>query len=48
MGKKLLHQKVAQNIAIFISSESHSWHPKVAQLAKKSPNLVTLTGLNES
>jgi hypothetical protein len=48
--KKLLKQKVAQDVAIylgyFIFSKSHNGHPKVAQLAKNcqtwSPCLPTL------
>ncbi len=44
----LLNQKVAQNFAIslgyFIFSKYNIEPPKVAQLPKKSPNLVTLDG----
>jgi hypothetical protein len=43
----LLKQKVAQKVTIilgyFILSKNHSEPPKAAQLAKKLPNLVTLT-----
>ncbi len=49
LGEKLinlLEQKVAQKVVIimgyFILSKNHNEPPKVAQLAKKSPNLVTL------
>jgi hypothetical protein len=50
MQKKLLKQKVAQDVAIylgyFILSKSHNGYPKVAQLAKNyqtwSPCLLTL------
>jgi hypothetical protein len=42
----LLKQKVAQKVEIilgyFILSKNHNEPPKVAQLAKKLPNLVTL------
>jgi hypothetical protein len=42
----LLKQKVAPKVAIilgyFIFSKNHTEPPKVAQLAKKLPNLVTL------
>jgi hypothetical protein len=42
----LLKQKGAPKVAIildyFIFSKNHNEPPKVAQLAKKSPNLVTL------
>jgi hypothetical protein len=42
----MLKQKEAQNIAISVShlifTESYNGQPKVAQMAKKSPNLVTL------
>jgi hypothetical protein len=42
----LLQQKVAQNVSLgyFIFSKNHNEPPKVAQWAKKSPNLVTLAG----
>jgi hypothetical protein len=42
----LLKQKIAQNVAItlgyLIFSKNHNEPSKVAQLAKKLPNLVTL------
>jgi hypothetical protein len=42
----LLKQKVAQKVTIilgyFILSKNHNEPPKVAQFAKKLPNLVTL------
>ncbi len=37
----LLKQKVAIILGYFILSKNHNETPKVAQLAKKSPNLVT-------
>jgi hypothetical protein len=45
----LLKQKITQNVAntlgYFIFSKNHNEPPKVAQLAKKLPNLVALTCL---
>jgi hypothetical protein len=42
----LLKQKVAQKVAIilgyFILSKNHNKPPKVAQLVKKLPNVITL------
>jgi hypothetical protein len=38
----LLQQKVAISFGYFMFSKNHDDPPKVAQLAKKSPNLVTL------
>jgi hypothetical protein len=40
----LLKQKVAILLGYFIYSKNHNEPPKVAQFAKKSPNLVALPG----